>query len=61
MARLMFKVLEGSCPEWGEERDSCEHLGEEQGAEAPLRVLQQHDLAGWQGRAEKDLDLGGFC
>lgn len=43
----MSKVLERSCPEWGEERHSSEELGEKQGPEAPLRVLQQHDLSGW--------------
>lgn len=31
------------------------------GEQKPLRVLQQHGLAGWQGRAKRDLDLGGFC
>lgn len=32
MAALMLKVLEGSCPEWAEERHSTGELGEEQGA-----------------------------
>lgn len=57
MATLM---LEGDLPKWGEERGSSEELGEKQGAEAPLRVLQQHELAGWQGRAKRDLIWVGF-